>query len=121
MASPSTASAIDVEGVNRRIGFSRNAKLYGPEQGTYPGIFLLDHRMHASGEEDFEEVAMARIIVRCIYTGHYVFTTIDTQTSPTIVAGCVSCPYCGTDHVWTVDQTHIDDLQKKAMIVRQAS
>ena len=66
---------------------------------------------------------MARVIVKCKYSGHYVFTTIDTQTSPAVVAGCVACPYCGTDHIWTVDQPHVENSQKKAskLIVRQAS
>ena len=66
---------------------------------------------------------MARIIVRCKYTGHYVFTPIDTERSPAIVGGCVSCPYCGTEHVWTVEEAPIDDLKKRATkpIVRQAS
>jgi hypothetical protein len=76
-----------------------------------------------SVEEDFEEVSMARIIIRCKYTGHYVFTPIDTQRSPAIVGGCVSCPYCGTEHVWTIEDARIDDWQKTAtkLIVRQAS
>lgn len=66
---------------------------------------------------------MARIIVRCNYTGHYIFTPIDTETSPTIAGGCVSCPYCGTEHVWTVEEARVDDLRMKAtkLIVRQAS
>jgi hypothetical protein len=46
---------------------------------------------------------MARIIVRCKYTGHYVFTAVDTDTSPAITGGWVSCPYCGTEHVWAAD------------------
>ena len=66
---------------------------------------------------------MARIIIRCKYTGHYVFTPIDTEMSPTITDGFVSCPYCGTEHVWTVGEARIDDWQKKPpkLIVRQAS
>jgi hypothetical protein len=66
---------------------------------------------------------MARIIVRCKYTGHYVFTAIDTERSPTIAGGCLSCPYCGTQHVWTAGEAHVDDLQETTtkLIVRQAS
>ena len=30
---------------------------------------------------------MARIVIRCQYTGHYVFTGLDTQNSPTIGGG----------------------------------
>jgi hypothetical protein len=66
---------------------------------------------------------MARIIVRCKYTGHYVFTAIDTETSPAIVGGCTACPYCGADHVWTVEEARLDDWHKKParLLVRQAS
>jgi predicted RNA-binding Zn-ribbon protein involved in translation (DUF1610 family) len=66
---------------------------------------------------------MARIIVRCKYTGHYVFTAIDTERSPVIAGGCVSCPYCGTEHIWTAQESRVDYSQKKAtkLIVRQAS
>ncbi len=107
----------------RRIGSARHTKLYGHAPGTERAIVLLQRRQHASGEEDFEEVAMARIIVRCKYTGHYVFTAIDTESSPAIVGGCMACPYCGTDHVWTIAQARVDDAQRKPtkLIVRQAS
>jgi hypothetical protein len=66
---------------------------------------------------------MARIIVRCKYTGHYVLTPMDTERSPAIVGGWVLCPYCRTEHVWAVEEVRIDDLKKKAsrLIVRQAS
>jgi len=66
---------------------------------------------------------MARVIIRCKYTGHYVFTSINTDAAPAIAGGCVSCPYCGTDHVWTIERPQIDDPRKKEpkLIVRQAS
>ena len=66
---------------------------------------------------------MARIVIKCKYTGHYVITPIDTDSSPTIVAGCVPCPYCRIEHVRTVENARINEWQKKApkLIVRQAS
>lgn len=74
-------------------------------------------------EVEIGEVSMARIIVRCKYTGHYVFTAIDTERCSAVVGGCVSCPYCGTEHVWTIEEARGDDSQKKPakLIVRQAS
>jgi hypothetical protein len=66
---------------------------------------------------------MARVIIRCKYTGHYVFTAIDTETAPAVAGGCVACPYCGTEHVWTIEQPRADDARNKEpkLIVRQAS
>ena len=66
---------------------------------------------------------MARIIVKCKYTGHYVFTAVDTEDAPAIAGGCMVCPYCGTEHVWTIEPTRIDDSHRDAqkLIVRQAS
>ena len=66
---------------------------------------------------------MARIIIKCRYTGHYVFTGIDTEKAPLIRSGRVSCPYCVAEHVWTADDAHLDESKKNAMkpIVRQAS
>jgi hypothetical protein len=73
-------------------------------------------------EVDFEELLMARIIVRCKNTGHYLFTAVDTDSAPTIAGGCVLCPFCRTEHVWTIEPAGGNDKQKNApkLIVRQA-
>ena len=44
---------------------------------------------------------MARIVIRCQYTGHYVFTGFDTQTAPAVAGGRIFCPYCVAEHVWS--------------------
>lgn len=67
---------------------------------------------------------MARIIIRCKYTGNYVFTAINTDKAPAVTGGCVSCPYCGTEHIWTCEQPRrVEDPRKTPpkAIVRQAS
>ena len=48
---------------------------------------------------------MARIVIRCQYTGHYVFTGFDTQTSPAVAGGRIFCPYCVAEHVWSCDRS----------------
>lgn len=105
------------------IGSGRNANLFERKSGTYCGNSLFYLCKRESVEEDFEEVSMARIIIRCKYSGHYVLTSIDTQSSPAVVGGRVVCPYCGTEHVWTIEEARTDVLQRKAakLIVRQAS
>jgi hypothetical protein len=108
--------------VTQLFGSSGRENLYDGEQGTCPHIVQLGRRKDALGED--EEVSMARIIVRCKYTGHYVFTAINTEEAPAIAGGCISCPYCGTKHVWTVDVARFGDSshEKPAkLIVRQAS
>ena len=65
---------------------------------------------------------MARIVIRCQYTGHYVFTGIDTMTSPLIKGGRTFCPYCVADHVWSSTEAHIDSPDDRSKpLVRQAS
>jgi hypothetical protein len=67
---------------------------------------------------------MARIVIRCQYTGHYVFTGFDTRTSPSITSGRIFCPYCVAEHVWSSNEVHIDDRQherRQKPLVRQAS
>jgi hypothetical protein len=66
---------------------------------------------------------MARIVIRCQYTGHYVFTGIDTSTLPTIRSGRTFCPYCVTEHVWTSADAQVDEhaTNHSKPLVRQAS
>lgn len=65
---------------------------------------------------------MARIIIRCKYTGHYVFTAINTEKAPAITGGCVVCPYCGTEHIWTSDSPPEESRAAPLKaVVRQAS
>jgi hypothetical protein len=66
------------------------------------------------------EAAMARIVVRCQYTGHYIFTGIDTKQAPIVVGGRIYCPYCAADHVWTSFEARLDQPASGPM-VRQAS
>lgn len=63
---------------------------------------------------------MARIVVRCQYTGHYMLTGFDTKTSGVIAGGRIRCPYCDADHVWTCAEPHPDESDRKPL-VRHAS
>jgi hypothetical protein len=62
---------------------------------------------------------MARIIIRCQYTGNYVFTGIDTKNSPPVTGGRIFCPYCSAEHVWVSYEATSDEPKKP--LVRQAS
>ncbi len=66
---------------------------------------------------------MARIVIRCQYTGHYVFTGVDTQFSPTITGGRIYCPYCAAEHVWYSSEARSDErgAERSKPVVRQAS
>ena len=66
---------------------------------------------------------MARIVIRCQYTGHYVFTGIETRPDAVVVGGRIYCPYCVADHVWTCNEARIEPQHgsMKKPLVRQAS
>lgn len=68
---------------------------------------------------------MARIVIRCQYTGHYVFTGFDTRTSPAVAGGRIFCPYCVAEHVWSSNEVRVDerdrDDRRHKPLVRQAS
>jgi hypothetical protein len=67
---------------------------------------------------------MARIVIRCQYTGHYVFTGFDTKTSPAVAGGRIFCPYCVAEHVWSSTEARLDDRDRERRqkpMVRQAS
>ena len=64
---------------------------------------------------------MARIVVRCQYTGHYVFTGIDTKTPPAISGGQIFCPYCAAEHLWSAAEARLDERAPQKPLVRQAS
>jgi hypothetical protein len=72
-----------------------------------------------------EERNMARIVIRCQHTGHYVFTGFDTQTSPAVVGGRIFCPYCVAEHVWSSTEARLDERERERRHqkpqVRQAS
>jgi hypothetical protein len=69
---------------------------------------------------------MARIVIRCQYTGHYVFTGFDSLTSPQITGGRIFCPYCVAEHVWSSTEVRLDERarereRRQKPLVRQAS
>ena len=65
---------------------------------------------------------MARIVIRCQYTGHYVFTGFDTQTVPPVAGGRIFCPYCVAEHVWNATEVRLDEHDRRQKpLVRQAS
>ncbi len=67
---------------------------------------------------------MARIVIRCQYTAHYVFTGFYTQTAPAVSGGRIFCPYCDAEHVWSSTEARLDERQTERRpkpMVRQAS
>jgi hypothetical protein len=66
---------------------------------------------------------MARIVIRCQHTGHYIFTGIETQPESVVVGGRIFCPYCAADHVWTCSEARFDEqsVSERKPLVRQAS
>ena len=63
---------------------------------------------------------MARIVIRCQYTGHYIFTGFDTKTAPES-GGRIFCPYCAAEHVWVGSEARLDETQRPKPRVSQAS
>ena len=64
---------------------------------------------------------MARIVIRCQYTGHYVFTGIDTKGEGVIAGGRIFCPYCAADHTWSCTEARAEQPAKRRRpLVRQA-
>jgi hypothetical protein len=64
---------------------------------------------------------MARIVVQCQYTGHYMLTGFDTNSSPAIAGGRIRCPYCDVDHVWSSSEVRPPASERSKPSVRQAS
>jgi hypothetical protein len=62
---------------------------------------------------------MAKIVVRCQYTGHYVFTGVEAKYAT--AGGRIFCPYCVAEHVWAASEARIDDSRREKPLVRQAS
>jgi hypothetical protein len=62
---------------------------------------------------------MAKVVVRCQYTGHYVFTGVDAKHAAH--GGRIFCPYCVAEHVWSAGEARIDDTRREKPLVRQAS
>ena len=63
---------------------------------------------------------MAKIVIRCQYTGHYVFTGLDARTAP-VAGGRIYCPYCATEHTWVAAEARVDETRREKPLVRQAS
>jgi hypothetical protein len=72
---------------------------------------------------DDQECAMARVVVKCRYTGNYILTGVQSDATPILVGGRVRCPYCSVDHVWIAAETDNSRTDPKSTkpIVRLAS
>ena len=71
---------------------------------------------------------MARTVIRCRYTGHYIISSHEAGASTDMFSGRIFCPYCSAEHVWTSAETTnggSDGEQQSAArrkpLVRQAS
>ena len=71
---------------------------------------------------------MARTVIRCSYSGHYIISSHDYGSSTEMFKGRVFCPYCTAEHVWnsTEAAANESDAQRHSAarrkpLVRQAS
>ena len=71
---------------------------------------------------------MARIVIRCRYTGHYIISSHDAGAATDMFSGRIYCPYCTAEHVWSSTEASAgeSDAQRDAAarrkpVVRQAS
>ena len=67
---------------------------------------------------------MARIVVQCQYTRHYILTNVDTRSATIVAGGPIRCPYCDAEHVWTCDSRRNEAEPPRPSpraIIRQAS
>lgn len=70
---------------------------------------------------------MARTIIRCRYTGHYMISSHEAGASTEIFSGRIFCPYCNAEHVWSsAEETGGNDSEQHSAArrktqVRQAS
>jgi hypothetical protein len=94
--------------------------------GTEPArrLLVVSAKLHDGNEEP----DMARIVIRCRYTGHYIISSHDAGASPSLSSGRIFCPYCAAEHVWTSTEASASerDLQghpaaRRKPLVRQAS
>jgi hypothetical protein len=70
---------------------------------------------------------MARIVIRCEYSGNYVLSGFDTQTLQSAVSRKIFCPYCDAEHTWAdqawsaVKTQSSEKAGRRKPLVRQAS
>ena len=71
---------------------------------------------------------MARTVIRCRYTGHYMIGNQDAGASIEMFSGRIFCPYCSTEHVWSSVETSTNESDaqrhsaaRRRTLVRQAS
>ena len=62
---------------------------------------------------------MVRLVIRCQYTGHYVFTRIQMRPDTAIAGARIFCPYCATDHVWSCDEARFEERRKPLVAARE--
>ena len=44
---------------------------------------------------------MARTVIRCRYTGHYIISNHNAGATTDMFSGRIFCPYCIAEHVWS--------------------
>lgn len=68
---------------------------------------------------------MARIVIRCRYTGHYIIGHHDAGKSTDMFSGRIFCPYCTAEHVWSSAEASAGENDeppaRRKPLVRQAS
>src|SRR5258708_17401379 len=88
------------------------------------GLRVVSATLHDGNQES----VMARIVIRCRYTGHYIISSHDAGVSTDMFSGRIFCPYCSAEHVWSSVDTSADESDaqphsaaRRRTLVRQAS
>jgi len=72
-------------------------------------------------EQSPKEACMARVLIRCRFTGHYLFANQDAAAPGEVTGGRIFCPYCATEHAWDCSDARLDAGQRRDPATRQAS
>src|SRR5689334_12430134 len=92
-----------------------------PQSEPHAAGSVMDSKQARAG---LEEPTMARIVVQCQYTRHYILTNVETRSAAIVAGGPIRCPYCDADHVWTCDSRRDEAAANRPMpraLIRQAS
>ena len=87
-------------------------------------MLVVSAKLHDGNEES----DMARIVIRCRYTGHYIISRHDAGASTELFTGRIFCPYCTAEHVWSSTEAPAGEgdpqrhpAARRRPLVRQAS
>jgi hypothetical protein len=63
---------------------------------------------------------MARVVIRCRFTGHFLLTGIEAAVPGEVMGGRMFCPYCAAEHAWDCTDARLDLPRPHQPVARQA-